>query len=1096
MAREGDSGFRMNFVIIFVIISFGLLTDNVVKSQGQCQPITVPLCKGIHWNITMFPNHMRQRTQEEAGLTVHEFYPLIQAKCSPYLKQLICAIYTPPCTWDGGLIPACKSFCTSVRDGCAPILEKFGFQWPFNCDKPSSYIAGETEICMDAMMPSTTVFPDNTIKPTQAGVVQSTLSSAVTTENPTTGRCEPVNIPLCEDVNYKTTLLPNNLGHTTQDDAGLEVHQFYPLVKVQCSAFLKNFLCALYSPPCIMLKGKPLPVCKSLCVAAKNGCVTLMRKFGFEWPASLDCESNSYIVPDNQTCFGYDLQTTMASTKPSTMTPTRSRCEKLESSVCKNLPWNVTHVPNFLNHETQRKAEMDIREFSPIIEMQCSAFTKLFLCGIYSPKCEGGEPVPVCRSLCEKVKETCEPWYEQFGFAWPSELKCGRDKKHIADDSERCVGMNLIPTPQPNTMHWRFTERSQIISTTVPPTTAPPSDSLKARKRSRCEIIRVPMCKRLPWRHTQMPNFVGDINQKKARSNIRNYIPLVKYGCSKYLKHLVCAVYEPKCDPKTREKVPVCASMCHLVKSQCMEVINAFNLNWSSDLDCDNSPYIVPDNQTCVGVPGGIKTTSPPTTSPDLIATTYHYKRKPTPDEATEQPSTAPVGTTDQAGPDSLPEGTTTKPEADLDSSSTREPVTEIIAGKPETDSVVHTSPELVLNGASTVSVTTIEEELTKMQTEYITPGFDIDRDSNHVTDAETTESDLEIETMPVEIISELPIMETHQPTPESSKVSTLQTTVESKTTKMQKPKTDAIIEPSDKNNLHSTEQSVMIKSTKSEKDIMFTTEESHFIDVLKTSEQEIVSTKSHQETSSEHMAVTKDNEEHVKMYSPTEKAIVVGTTLESATPTDYNNRFESSSQPSRVKVYKIFTESKMVTETPLKNNPTSKNMTPKENPTTSSQQSTFIDDNGVKPGKHKPPVTTDSPNPHKNKAGKEGSKPDFNKYPDHIEPRTVKNNQNGPIIKTTNKPKRHKEHLGVPKDQGQTDSVAKSKPDTREEPAKDGTSGTTHRPRPVVILENVSQQSGDSPGVSDRPNNAPKHPSSFFMLPCLLFIYFVLAGR
>jgi len=46
------------------------------------------------------------------------------------------------------------------------------------------------------------------------------------------GRCEPITIPLCKDIQYNETIMPNLLLHEKQEDAGLEVHQFYPLVKV------------------------------------------------------------------------------------------------------------------------------------------------------------------------------------------------------------------------------------------------------------------------------------------------------------------------------------------------------------------------------------------------------------------------------------------------------------------------------------------------------------------------------------------------------------------------------------------------------------------------------------------------------------------------------------------------------------------------------------------------------------------------------------------------------------------------------------------------------------------------------------------------
>ncbi len=105
---------------------------------------------------------------------------------------------------------------------------------------------------------------------------------------PDHGRCEAITIPLCKDIPYNQTIMPNLLNHQKQDDAGLEVHQFFPLVKVQCSPYLKFFLCTVYVPVCTVL-DEAIPPCRSLCHQARDGCESLMNKFGFQWPESLDC---------------------------------------------------------------------------------------------------------------------------------------------------------------------------------------------------------------------------------------------------------------------------------------------------------------------------------------------------------------------------------------------------------------------------------------------------------------------------------------------------------------------------------------------------------------------------------------------------------------------------------------------------------------------------------------------------------------------------------------------------------------------------------------------------------------------------------------
>uniref|UniRef100_A0A3Q3IVW1 FZ domain-containing protein n=1 Tax=Monopterus albus TaxID=43700 RepID=A0A3Q3IVW1_MONAL len=63
-----------------------------------------------------------------------------------------------------------------------------------------------------------------------------------------TATCQAITIPVCKDLPYNETVLPNMLGHNTQDDAGLEIHQFYPLIEEECSPHLKPFLCSVYTP--------------------------------------------------------------------------------------------------------------------------------------------------------------------------------------------------------------------------------------------------------------------------------------------------------------------------------------------------------------------------------------------------------------------------------------------------------------------------------------------------------------------------------------------------------------------------------------------------------------------------------------------------------------------------------------------------------------------------------------------------------------------------------------------------------------------------------------------------------------------------------
>lgn len=104
---------------------------------------------------------------------------------------------------------------------------------------------------------------------------------------PHNDRCERITIPLCLDIEYNMTVMPNSIGHSKQEEAALEVHQFIPLVKVDCSPDLKFFLCSLYAPPCTILE-EPIRPCRSLCESARQ-CETLMNSFSFQWPENLEC---------------------------------------------------------------------------------------------------------------------------------------------------------------------------------------------------------------------------------------------------------------------------------------------------------------------------------------------------------------------------------------------------------------------------------------------------------------------------------------------------------------------------------------------------------------------------------------------------------------------------------------------------------------------------------------------------------------------------------------------------------------------------------------------------------------------------------------
>ncbi|KAK7071108.1 hypothetical protein SK128_012839, partial [Halocaridina rubra] len=395
------------------------LTQNTL--QDKCEPITIPLCKDLPYNTTMMPNSMNHNSQEEAGLEVHQFFPLVKLQCSPDLKLFLCSVYTPKCNAQNIVIPPCKSLCESAKLGCESIMNRFGFQWPYSLECEQFPESSQSKLCLshesNGYRPTTLKVPQ-TVMPTTAPQILSNI-------------CEPIRISLCRDLPYNTTMMPNSMNHNSQEEAGLEVHQFFPLVKLQCSPELKLFLCSVYTPKCND-QNIVIPPCKSLCESAKLGCESVMNQFGFQWPFSLECEQ----FPESsqrELCLSHESngyrpttlkvpQTVMPTTAPQILS---NICEPIRVSLCRDLPYNATKMPNTLNHNLQDEAALEVHQYFPLVKVQCSSDLQLFLCSVYVPECNTQHAaVPPCKSLCESAKSGCEPLMRKFGFQWPEALAC------------------------------------------------------------------------------------------------------------------------------------------------------------------------------------------------------------------------------------------------------------------------------------------------------------------------------------------------------------------------------------------------------------------------------------------------------------------------------------------------------------------------------------------------------------------------------------------------------------------------------------------------------------------------------------------------
>ncbi|KAK5969504.1 Frizzled class receptor 8a [Trichostrongylus colubriformis] len=110
-------------LLSILLILFG--TIPMLHTKG-CQPITIPLCKGIGYNMTSFPNSYGHEKQEEAGLEVHQFFPLVEYGCYQHLKFFLCTLYTPICqeNYERPILP-CMELCLEAKKRCSPIMQHY-----------------------------------------------------------------------------------------------------------------------------------------------------------------------------------------------------------------------------------------------------------------------------------------------------------------------------------------------------------------------------------------------------------------------------------------------------------------------------------------------------------------------------------------------------------------------------------------------------------------------------------------------------------------------------------------------------------------------------------------------------------------------------------------------------------------------------------------------------------------------------------------------------------------------------------------------------------------------------------------------------------
>lgn len=175
-------------------------------------------------------------------------------------------------------------------------------------------------------------------------------------------RCEEITIPMCRGIGYNYTKMPNELNHDTQEEAGLEVHQFWPLVEIKCSPDLKFFLCSMYTPICLKDYLKPLPVCRSICEHAREGCSPLMNQYGFQWPERMNCDNFPIMSDQNNLCMDRNPESVETVPAPK---PTKKTIVNTSPAKCKP----GKNSKNCINIVGERNKDCSCRCRPPLIHL-------------------------------------------------------------------------------------------------------------------------------------------------------------------------------------------------------------------------------------------------------------------------------------------------------------------------------------------------------------------------------------------------------------------------------------------------------------------------------------------------------------------------------------------------------------------------------------------------------------------------------------------------------------------------------------------------------------------------------------------------------
>ncbi|XP_058031815.1 frizzled-6 [Ahaetulla prasina] len=144
-------------VLVFLLIWSLSLNLTYGHSLFTCEPIIIPRCSGMTYNMTFFPNMMGHYDQDTAASHLKLFLPLLNLQCSPDVHAFLCKAFVPACFEQTRVVHPCRSLCARVYEDCKKVIDMFEIGWPKelecsrleDCDETAAVTASITTRTQD-----------------------------------------------------------------------------------------------------------------------------------------------------------------------------------------------------------------------------------------------------------------------------------------------------------------------------------------------------------------------------------------------------------------------------------------------------------------------------------------------------------------------------------------------------------------------------------------------------------------------------------------------------------------------------------------------------------------------------------------------------------------------------------------------------------------------------------------------------------------------------------------------------------------------------------------------------------------------------------